>query len=80
MSEDIDEVRRNVYQGYNRVQRQVYDSLIKGGMINLYYLSKQEIGLDINSTVDFVHPNDYGMLKYADAYEKKLKLLVGEQK
>lgn len=72
-NEAIDETRRETYMAINRVQKQVYDSLIKSGMKNLYYLTKEEIGLDINSTVDYVHPNDVGMMKYAEAYTRKLK-------
>lgn len=72
MNEEMNEATRNAYKANNRVNKLVYDSLIKGGAKNLYYLSKEEIGLDINSTVDNVHPTDVGMLKYADAYIKKL--------
>lgn len=79
MNEGIDEKRRDTYQALNRIQKNVYDSLIKSGMKNLYYLFKKEIGLDINSTVDYVHPNDVGMLKYADAYTKKLNKILGRK-
>jgi hypothetical protein len=36
-------------------------------------LTKNEIGQDIESTVDGTHPNDIGMMHYADAYEKKIR-------
>lgn len=80
LNEDIDEVRREAYRADNRINKQVYDSLVKSGVKKLYYLTKEEIGLDINSTVDYVHPTDHGMLKYADAYEKTLRPLVAKQK
>lgn len=75
-NEAIDETRRETYKAINRVQKQVYDSLIISGMKNIYYLTKEEIGLNTNSTVDYVHPNDVGMMQYAEAYVKKLKMLV----
>ncbi len=79
-NEAIDETRRKTYMAINRVQKQVYDSLIKSGMKNIYYLTKEEIGLNSNSTVDYVHPNDLGMMQYAEAYYKKLKTLVKKNK
>ena len=43
---------------------------------NLYLLTNKEIGLDINSTVDYAHPNDIGMLKIADAYQKLIAKIL----
>ncbi|WP_414652555.1 SGNH/GDSL hydrolase family protein, partial [Gelidibacter sp.] len=43
-----------------------------------YLLSKEEINQDIDSMVDGVHPNDIGMMKYADAYEKRLREIFNE--
>ena len=45
---------------------------------NLYYLSgKNLLGNDGEATVDAVHPNDIGMVRYADAYEKVLRPILG---
>jgi lysophospholipase L1-like esterase len=41
-------------------------------------LSKNEIGQDIETMVDGVHPNDIGMMRYADAYEKKIRAILNE--
>ena len=78
MNDQINENQRNAYQASNKIQKQVYDSLIKSGMKYLYYISKKDIGLDINSTVDYVHPTDVGMLKYADAYTRMLKIVLSK--
>lgn len=43
---------------------------------NLYLLTNKEIGLDINSTVDYAHPNDIGMMKIADAYQKLIAKIL----
>ncbi|NQD70873.1 hydrolase [Sphingobacterium shayense] len=47
-----------------------FEKLKKAGVKKLYHLSNADIGLDINSTVDYAHPNDYGMMKISDAYRK----------
>ncbi len=39
----------------------------------LYLMTSKEIGLDLESTVDGAHPNDLGMKKHAQAYEKLIK-------
>ena len=65
----------------NKQQRSVFDSLVKSGVKGLYYLTRGEINLDENCVVDYVHPNDIGMMRYADAYEKALrKIWKGDKK
>ena len=46
------------------------------GDANLYWVSSQDIGFDIESTVDYAHPNDIGMKKISDAYTKVLKQIL----
>lgn len=55
---------------------QAYESLKKQGVADLYYLSNAAIGLDVNMTVDYAHPNDLGMLKIAEAYRDVLKTII----
>jgi lysophospholipase L1-like esterase len=66
------------YQEANRANREAFDSLIAAGVKNLYHLSKEEINMDIESMVDGVHPNDLGMMKYADAYNRKIRSIWKE--
>lgn len=54
------------------VARKVFKRLEDQGMKNIYRLSNADIGLDIESTVDFSHPNDLGMMKIANAYRALL--------
>ena len=42
----------------------------------LYLLSKEELGLGIESFVDGTHPNDLGMVQYATAYEKIIRSIM----
>lgn len=64
------------YAASTKVVKNSFDQLKKSGMKNLYFLSSKEIGLDINSTVDYAHPNDLGMMKIAKAYERILKRIL----
>ncbi|OYD43665.1 SGNH/GDSL hydrolase family protein [Sphingobacterium cellulitidis] len=64
------------YQSRSRVAEKAVKALQKNGDKNLYWLSEKEIGLDNNSTVDYAHPNDYGMEKIAKAYSKLLKRIL----
>lgn len=56
----------------------VYNKLKSEGVKDLWLLTEKEIGFDINSTTEATHPNDIGMLKYADAYEKKIREILNE--
>ncbi|MCC7523726.1 MAG: SGNH/GDSL hydrolase family protein [Chitinophagaceae bacterium] len=62
----------------SKVLRQTYEKLLKEGTKNIYLLTNSEIGLDINSTVDGIHPADIGMKQHADAYTKKIREIVHE--
>ncbi len=74
----INDVKRKEYEGINLVLKEVVDSLTAAGIKNIYRLSKEEINQDIESMVDAVHPNDIGMMHYADAYEKKIKEILNQ--
>ena len=74
--EDMNASKKETYTAANNVLRSFYESLKKSGIKNIHYLSRQEIGLNTESTVDGIHPNDIGMLEYAKAYSKKIKKLV----
>lgn len=64
------------YQSRSKVAEKAVKSLQQKGDQNLYWLSEKEIGLDNNSTVDYAHPNDFGMEKIANAYSKLLKRIL----
>ncbi|MGM1428906.1 SGNH/GDSL hydrolase family protein [Sphingobacterium lactis] len=61
------------YQARSKVAEQAIKQLQDRGDKNLYWISSQDFGLDLESTVDYAHPNDYGMDKIAKAYVKLLK-------
>lgn len=75
---EIQSLRKNDYENVNKVMKLAFDSLINAKVKDLYLLSKEEIGHDIESMVDGTHPNDLGMMRYAEAYEKKIKSIFNE--
>lgn len=58
------------------VARKAVQQLKDEGVENLYVLPNSTIGLDVESTVDYVHPNDIGMQKIADAYSTLIKQIL----
>jgi len=69
----INPVRYRLYTDVNKALDQMFDSLSASGFQNIYLLKKEAINQDIETMVDGTHPNDMGMMRYANAYEKKLK-------
>lgn len=69
----LDPSRKKIYTHLNEVLEEEYHLLLKDGKINLHLLGIKEIGLTDMDFVDGTHPNDRGMVKYANAYQKKLQ-------
>ncbi len=70
--------RKNNYTRVNMVLKEVFDSLVVAGRKNIYLLSKESINQDIETMVDGTHPNDIGMMRYAEAFDKKIKVILNE--
>ncbi len=71
--EEMNPTSKKQYTESNKVLKTVFDSLITAGVKNIFLLSKEDIHQDIESMVDGVHPNDIGMMNYANAYEIKIR-------
>jgi hypothetical protein len=57
--------------------RRAYERLKSGGTKRLAYLQGDALlGADGEAATDGSHPNDLGMMRYADAYEKALRRLL----
>ncbi len=74
----MDTLLSNNYKWTSDVLSRVVYALKKKGHKNIYQLTAKEIGFDEEDTVDGTHPNDIGMAKYADAYEKKIRSILKE--
>lgn len=72
--------RGEAFQRVNQIQKRTYSKLMKNGIEHLYYLSNEELNLSFDDTVDGTHPNDLGMQHYAEAYERKLRIILNEPK
>ena len=72
----MDTARLNQFSKSSDVIAGIYQKLKSDGVSNIYLLTQKEIGFDINSTTDGVHPNDIGMMKYAEAFEKKIREIL----
>lgn len=69
----MDTLLRASFNRVNSTARTAFLALKERGIGNLYYLASDQIGLDIGSTVDGLHPNDRGMEQYAKAYASCIK-------
>ena len=74
----IDTARYAEFGKVNQVLQEVITQLKAEGVKNIYVLTNKAIDFDIDATVDGLHPNDIGMKKYADAYEKIIRLILHE--
>jgi len=72
----LDTLKANEYKKSSELIAEIFYKLKKNGVKNIYLLTGKEIGFDINSTVDGLHPNDIGMMKYAKAYENKIRTIL----
>jgi lysophospholipase L1-like esterase len=70
--------RYNTYSELNKINRKAFKKLNSEGIRNIYLLSKEELHLGMEDFVDGTHPSDLGMMKYALAYEKKIRIILNE--
>lgn len=68
---------RESHAARRRNSRKAYDALVADGVKSLGYLEGEALlGDDGEAATDGSHPNDLGMVRYADAYEKELRKLL----
>lgn len=67
---NMDSAMTTRYRLVSELAASVYQKMRNEGIKNIHHLSAQEIGFDTESTVDGTHPNDIGMMKYAEAYAR----------
>lgn len=75
-SAPADSVKLEKYTHANEAEKTAYKELLKEGVQNLYYLTKEEIGLHPDAWVDYVHPSDWGMTTQAKAVEQKVREIL----
>lgn len=64
------------YGRSSHVAASTFRQLKESGVKNLYFVPAKAFSLDVNSTVDYAHPNDIGMIKIADTYRDVLQKIL----
>lgn len=64
----------------NEAYKKAFLALKQEGVTGVFLLEKEALGLGFDSFVDIIHPNDFGMIQYADAYEELLLEILSEEK
>lgn len=70
--------RQKLFEDANKNLAIAFAQMQKEGILGIFTLKINEINLDNDAMVDGTHPNDYGMMQYAAAYEKKLRAILNE--
>ncbi len=71
--------RREHHQQSRAALKKAFRELKDEGLENLYYLDGDFLlGLDGEGATDGSHPNDLGMMRYADAYEPVLRAILNQ--
>ena len=76
---NIDSAMSNKYAAASRLVASTFREMKMEGIGNLFLLTDKDIGFDGESTVDGTHPNDMGMMKYADAYASAIRKILHEK-
>ncbi len=67
------------YHHTNLASRKAFQQLKAEKIPNLFYLSHEELGMDPDSWVDYVHPSDFGMKQQAEAVAAKIREIFSEE-
>ena len=70
--------RQPLFEGANKDLREAIAQLDSEKITGVYSLPISDIHIDHEGMVDGTHPNDIGMMRYAEAYEKKLREIMQE--
>lgn len=76
--EAINPTRRKSFSEPNEVLRAAFAQLQAEGLTALYLIPIKDFNQDIETMVDGTHPNDLGMMRYAEGYEKHLRAILQE--
>ena len=57
----------------NEANLKAYNELLAQGYLNLHHLTYTKLAMPADGTVEGIHPSDYGMRAYADAYIKQIR-------
>lgn len=74
---DMWKASKDLVETDNIELRKVYKYFIDKGYKNIFYLSREEMNIDMAADIgDYVHPNDKGMYRFAEVYTAKIKEIL----
>ncbi len=73
---ETDKSYRAKYVNLNNDLQKAFDYLISSGYTEIYLITNSELNFNDDLYVDYIHPNDSGMLRYADIYEAVISKLI----
>ena len=81
---DTNPKNRDYVVAANLASRRMYEKLLSEGVESLYYITREQMGVNYEMAVDGNHLTDYGMMQQAEAIEqiarKVLCMPVGEKR
>ncbi|MCF0042838.1 SGNH/GDSL hydrolase family protein [Dyadobacter fanqingshengii] len=78
--EDMNPQSKHFYSEVNETLKEAFAQLKSEGVRQIFIIPKADFGQDIETMVDGTHPNDLGMMRYAEGYEKHLRQILHEYK
>ena len=76
---DINPQSKKYYTEVNETLEKAFAALKSEGIKQLYLIPKEDFGQDTETMVDGTHPNDLGMMRYAEGYEKHIRTILHEE-
>lgn len=70
--------KQSSFENANKLLNSVISQLKAENISGIHLLTNNEIGIDMDEMNDGEHPNDLGMMRYANAYDKKLREIFME--
>lgn len=70
--------KNNSYRALNKALHRAYIQLKSKGYTDIFLMKQEDLGLEYDSFVDAIHPNDVGMQEYAEAYETLIRRILKE--
>lgn len=77
--ENLSDIRKLEYENANKALDAAFKRLKKNKINQIYMLSKNELGQGIETMVDGIHPNDLGMMLYAEGYFQKINKILSKR-
>ena len=71
-----DDTKLQDYTRMNEGAKKAFEELQAQGIKDIYYLTREELGLHPDAWVDYVHPSDWGMETQANAVERKVREIL----